>query len=152
MHVMLLSCCVLVLLMPGRCFMAPTFKPVADSSPSTEPQADLKLATVSAWAGLHVMSLGKCKKKKKNVFRVFFVTVGRIFVCLSVFVSPYLFLAAFKWHADILVLLLHPHGSPVQHDPMACISNLLTGLPPAVLQPANWADGAHEAELTLLHF
>lgn len=147
MHVMLLSCCVLVLLMTGRCFMAPTFTPVADSSPSTEPQADLKLATVSAWAGLHVMSLGKCKKKQTSIF----VTVGRIFVCLSVFVSHYLFLAAFKWLTNILVLLLHPPGSPVQHDPMACNSNLLTGLPPAVLQPANWADGAHEAELTLLH-
>lgn len=150
MHVMRLSCCVLVLLMPGRCFMAPTFTPVADSSPSTEPQADLKLATVSAWARLHVMSLGKCKKNQ-NIFRVFFVTVARIFVCLSIFVSHYLFLAAFKWRADILLLLLHPPGPLVQHDPMACISNFLTGLPPAVLQPANWADGAHEAELTLLH-
>uniref|UniRef100_A0A8D0CV29 Matrix metallopeptidase 20b (enamelysin) n=1 Tax=Sander lucioperca TaxID=283035 RepID=A0A8D0CV29_SANLU len=44
---MLLSCCVLVLLMPGPCLMAPTRMPERESSPSTEPQVDLKLATRS---------------------------------------------------------------------------------------------------------
>uniref|UniRef100_A0A3B4X6U1 Matrix metallopeptidase 20b (enamelysin) n=1 Tax=Seriola lalandi dorsalis TaxID=1841481 RepID=A0A3B4X6U1_SERLL len=45
MHVMLLSVCVLVLLLPRPCFTAPTFIPEGTSSPSTEPQVDLKLAT-----------------------------------------------------------------------------------------------------------
>ncbi|XP_076000895.1 matrix metalloproteinase-20 [Genypterus blacodes] len=47
MHVMLLSCCcVLVsLLLPGPCFTAPTFMPDVERSPSTEPQVDLMLAT-----------------------------------------------------------------------------------------------------------
>ncbi|TDH15074.1 hypothetical protein EPR50_G00027860 [Perca flavescens] len=45
MHVMLLSCCILVLLMPGPCLMAPTLMPERESSPPTEPQVNLKLAT-----------------------------------------------------------------------------------------------------------
>ncbi|XP_075905857.1 matrix metalloproteinase-20 [Nelusetta ayraudi] len=46
MHVMLLPCiCVLVSLLPGRCFTAPTVTPTGKSSPSTEPQLDLRLAT-----------------------------------------------------------------------------------------------------------
>nr|XP_043887396.1 matrix metalloproteinase-20 [Solea senegalensis] len=45
MHVMLLPCCVLVFLLPRPCFTAPTVIPEVASSPSTEPQADLKLAT-----------------------------------------------------------------------------------------------------------
>ncbi|XP_032368218.1 matrix metalloproteinase-20 [Etheostoma spectabile] len=45
MHVMQLSCCVLVLLMPGPCLTAPTILPESESSPSTEAQVDLKLAT-----------------------------------------------------------------------------------------------------------
>uniref|UniRef100_A0A3Q3KW76 Peptidase metallopeptidase domain-containing protein n=1 Tax=Mastacembelus armatus TaxID=205130 RepID=A0A3Q3KW76_9TELE len=47
MHVMLLSYCVLGLLIPSPCFTAPTFIPEVESSPSTEPQVDLKLATRS---------------------------------------------------------------------------------------------------------
>lgn len=45
---MLLPCCLLVLLVPGRCSAAPTLAPEGESAPSTEPQADLKLAAVSA--------------------------------------------------------------------------------------------------------
>ncbi|KAF7657401.1 hypothetical protein LDENG_00027870 [Lucifuga dentata] len=46
MHVTVLSgFCVLVLLIPGPCFTAPTFTLEEESSPSTEPQVDLKLAT-----------------------------------------------------------------------------------------------------------
>lgn len=48
MHVMLLPCCLLVLLVPGPCSAAPTLAPEGESAPSTEPQADLKLAAVSA--------------------------------------------------------------------------------------------------------
>ncbi|CAG6006263.1 unnamed protein product [Menidia menidia] len=45
MHVMLLSSCVLVWLMPGPGFPAPTSAPEEKSSPSPEPQVDLDLAT-----------------------------------------------------------------------------------------------------------
>uniref|UniRef100_A0A3Q3QP37 Peptidase metallopeptidase domain-containing protein n=1 Tax=Monopterus albus TaxID=43700 RepID=A0A3Q3QP37_MONAL len=45
MQAMLLFCCVLVLLRLGPCFTAPTFILEVESYPSTEPQADLKLAT-----------------------------------------------------------------------------------------------------------
>uniref|UniRef100_A0A667WG97 Matrix metallopeptidase 20b (enamelysin) n=1 Tax=Myripristis murdjan TaxID=586833 RepID=A0A667WG97_9TELE len=47
---MLLSCfCALVLVVPGPCFTAPTVIPEEEKSPSSEPQTDLKIATVSAW-------------------------------------------------------------------------------------------------------
>ncbi|XP_028275005.1 matrix metalloproteinase-20 [Parambassis ranga] len=46
MHVMLLSCCVLVFLLSGPCFTAPTVTPEEDEiTPSPEPQVDFKLAT-----------------------------------------------------------------------------------------------------------
>lgn len=47
MHIMLLSPCVLVLLLPGPCFTVPTLVPRSKSFPSTEPQADMTLANVS---------------------------------------------------------------------------------------------------------
>ncbi|XP_029963521.1 matrix metalloproteinase-20 [Salarias fasciatus] len=45
MHVMLLSCCVLVLLLPCPCSPAPTSTPQDESTSAAEPQVDLKLAT-----------------------------------------------------------------------------------------------------------
>ncbi|KAM8904265.1 matrix metalloproteinase-20 [Spinachia spinachia] len=45
MHVRLLSCCVFVSLVTAPCFTAPTLMPAGDSSPSTEPQVDVKRAT-----------------------------------------------------------------------------------------------------------
>ncbi|KAM8853366.1 uncharacterized protein mmp20b [Synchiropus picturatus] len=41
----LLSCCVSLWLVPAPCFMAPTLTPEGASSPSPEPQVELKLAT-----------------------------------------------------------------------------------------------------------
>ncbi|XP_036973551.1 matrix metalloproteinase-20 [Acanthopagrus latus] len=64
MHVMLLSFCVLVLLMPGPCFTAPTFMPVGEISPSTEPQVDLKLATeyLQQYYNLQKEPMGRIKR------------------------------------------------------------------------------------------
>ncbi|XP_023126971.2 matrix metalloproteinase-20-like [Amphiprion ocellaris] len=64
MHVMLLSCCVLVLLMPGPCFTAPTFMPEEESTPSPEPQVDLKLATdyLQQYYNLQKDPLGRIKR------------------------------------------------------------------------------------------
>ncbi|XP_067450337.1 matrix metalloproteinase-20 [Thunnus thynnus] len=64
MHVMLLCCCVLVLLMPGPCFTAPTLIPEVESSPSTEPQVDLKLATeyLEQFYHLEKEPLGRMKR------------------------------------------------------------------------------------------
>ncbi|KAM7413464.1 hypothetical protein PAMA_020722 [Pampus argenteus] len=64
MHVMLLSCFVLVLLMPGPCFTAPTLIPEVQSSPSTEPQVDLKLATEYLQQYYHLQEepLGRMKR------------------------------------------------------------------------------------------
>ncbi|XP_053176483.1 matrix metalloproteinase-20-like [Scomber japonicus] len=64
MHVMLLSCCVLVLLMPGPCFTVPTHIPEVESSPSTEPQVDLKLATeyLQQYYHLQIEPLGRMKR------------------------------------------------------------------------------------------
>ncbi|XP_029302141.1 matrix metalloproteinase-20 [Cottoperca gobio] len=64
MYVMLLSCCVLVLLMPGPCFTAPTLMPEQESSPSTEPQVDLKLATeyLQHYYNLQIEPMGRMKR------------------------------------------------------------------------------------------
>ncbi|XP_026048023.1 matrix metalloproteinase-20 [Astatotilapia calliptera] len=64
MHVMLLSCCVLVLLVPGPGFTAPTFTPKEESTPTPEPQADLKLATDYLQHYYHLQNdpLGRMKR------------------------------------------------------------------------------------------
>ncbi|XP_026221076.1 matrix metalloproteinase-20-like [Anabas testudineus] len=64
MHVMLLSCCVLVLLMPGPCFTAPTLISGTESSPSTQPPVDLKLAAkyLQKYYNLHEEPLGRTKR------------------------------------------------------------------------------------------
>ncbi|XP_068440733.1 matrix metalloproteinase-20-like [Clinocottus analis] len=64
MPVMLLSCCFFVLLMPGRCFTAPTFMPAGHISPSIEPQVDLKLATgyLQRYYNLHEEPAGRMKR------------------------------------------------------------------------------------------
>ncbi|XP_073338987.1 matrix metalloproteinase-20-like [Pagrus major] len=64
MHVMLLSCCFLILLMPGPCFTAPTFMPEGEISPSTEPQVDLKLATeyLQQYYNLQKEPMGRIKR------------------------------------------------------------------------------------------
>ncbi|XP_022055370.1 matrix metalloproteinase-20 [Acanthochromis polyacanthus] len=68
MHVMLLSCCVLVLLMPGPCFTAPTFMPEEESTPSPEPQVDLKLATdyLQQYYNLQKDPLGRIKRSRPS--------------------------------------------------------------------------------------
>ncbi|XP_053278552.1 matrix metalloproteinase-20 [Pleuronectes platessa] len=64
MHVMLLPCCVLVLLLPRPCFTAPTFISEALSSPSAEPQVDLKLATeyLQQYYNLQQEPMGRMKR------------------------------------------------------------------------------------------
>lgn len=68
MHVMLLSCFVFALLTPSPCFMAPTLIPEAARSPSTDPLAEVKLATVSASVQeLHsAVHLGLCRISPKH--------------------------------------------------------------------------------------
>ncbi|KAE8295522.1 Matrix metalloproteinase-20 [Larimichthys crocea] len=50
--------------MPGPCFTAPTFMPEALSSPSTEPQVDLKLATgyLQQYYNLQIEPMGRMKR------------------------------------------------------------------------------------------
>ncbi|KAG7223128.1 hypothetical protein INR49_015887 [Caranx melampygus] len=64
MHVMLLSVCVLVVLLPRPCFTAPTLIPEGTSSPSAEPQVDLKLATeyLQQYYNLQTEPLGRMKR------------------------------------------------------------------------------------------
>ncbi|KAM6988314.1 matrix metalloproteinase-20 [Tautogolabrus adspersus] len=64
MHVMALSCCALVLLMASLSLSAPTFTPEVTSSPSTEPQVDLKLATeyLQQYYNLQKDPLGRMKR------------------------------------------------------------------------------------------
>ncbi|XP_047451209.1 matrix metalloproteinase-20 [Mugil cephalus] len=64
MHAMLLSCCVLGLTMLGPCFTAPTFIPEEDSTPTPEPQVDLKLATdyLQQYYNLQKDPLGRMKR------------------------------------------------------------------------------------------
>ncbi|XP_033970653.1 matrix metalloproteinase-20 [Trematomus bernacchii] len=66
LHVMLLSCFVLVLLMPGSCFTAPTFMSRQESSPSAEPQVDLKLATeyLEHYYNLQEEPMGRTKRSR----------------------------------------------------------------------------------------